>query len=123
MALEPCICGFRSSMLKVVVFDRTFLIKKYKGTLIVATCQKLKYIVLSPCLSIVDFEKDGLRNWFFTKLKEVTCDTKDLLVISDQHQSIINEVVYQNGQHGHCIYHIKGNLRTITRKNQDFPTL
>ncbi|XP_022893285.1 uncharacterized protein LOC111407826 [Olea europaea var. sylvestris] len=92
-ALGPCIPGFHSSMRKVVVVDGTFFMGKYK----------------------VDSKNDASWTWFFMKLKEVTGDTEDLVVISDRHPSIINGVqaIYQNAHHGHCIYHIKAKAYTL----------
>ncbi|KAL2474473.1 Uncharacterized protein Adt_35209 [Abeliophyllum distichum] len=68
----------------------------------------------------VDLENDASWNWFFTQLKEVTSDQSDLVLKSDRGQSIINgfEDVYPNTYHGHCIYHIKGNLRLKTKKSE-----
>ncbi|XP_022887450.1 uncharacterized protein LOC111403246 [Olea europaea var. sylvestris] len=122
VALGPCIHGFHSSMQKVVVVDGIFLIEKYKGTLIVATCQNANIQIYPLAWGIVDSENDASWTWFFMKLKEVTGDNEDIVVISDRHPSIINGVraVYQSANHGHCIYHIKGNLRTVTQKIEIF---
>ncbi|KAK6132369.1 hypothetical protein DH2020_033890 [Rehmannia glutinosa] len=117
LAFGPCIHGFHSSIRPVVIVDGTFLTAKYRGTLIVATCQDANMQIYPLAWGIVDSENDASWHWFFSKLKEITGDREDLVVISDRHRSLINAVrdVYQNARHGHCIYHIKGNLRTVTR--------
>ncbi|KAK6145802.1 hypothetical protein DH2020_019671 [Rehmannia glutinosa] len=87
LAYEPCIRGFHSSI------------------------YPLAWVV-------VDYENDASWHWFFMNLKGIAGDQEDLVVISDRHRSLISAIqtVFQNAHHDHCIYHIKGNLRTVTRK-------
>ncbi|XP_022875811.1 uncharacterized protein LOC111394290 [Olea europaea var. sylvestris] len=95
---------------------------KSTSTLIVATCQDVNIQIYPLAWGIVDYENNASWTWFFMKLKEVMGDTKDLVVISDRHPSIINGVraIYKNARHGRCIYHIKGNLSIVTRKTEIF---
>ena len=48
------------------------------------------------------------------KLQELIPDDKDLVIISDRHQSIRNAVadVYKKSQHGFCAWHISQNIKS-----------
>ncbi|KAK6149441.1 hypothetical protein DH2020_016966 [Rehmannia glutinosa] len=105
-------------MCPVVVVDGTFLTERYKGTLIIATCQDANMHIYPLAWAFVDSENDASWHWFFMNLKGITGGQEDLVLISDRHMSLISAVqtIFQNTRHAYCIYHIKGNLRTVTRK-------
>ncbi|XP_022876945.1 uncharacterized protein LOC111395175 [Olea europaea var. sylvestris] len=52
-------------------------------------------------------------SWFFTKLREVIGDVKNLAFVTDRGQSIINGIakVFPEAHHDYCMYHVQGNLK------------
>ncbi|XP_010525419.1 PREDICTED: uncharacterized protein LOC104803215 [Tarenaya hassleriana] len=52
------------------------------------------------------------------KLVEVIPDSNDMVMISDRHQSISNDVrdVYKRAKHAYCAYHISQNIKTLVNK-------
>ncbi|XP_022855837.1 uncharacterized protein LOC111377032 [Olea europaea var. sylvestris] len=114
MALGPSIRGFLSSIRRVICVDGTFLKSKYRGTLLVATCQDANRQIYPLAWGIVDSENNDSWTWFFQKLRQITDDTDELVFISDRATSISNgfNSVYLNAHHGHCIWHLQTNLKS-----------
>lgn len=63
---------------------------------------------------MVDSENNSSWTWFFQKLRIITGDTKDLVIISDRAACIKNgfQRVFEFAHHGNCIYHIQKNLKS-----------
>ncbi|XP_073121694.1 uncharacterized protein [Henckelia pumila] len=91
LAYGECIDGFRR-IRKVISIDGTFLKCKYRGCLLVATAQDGDFRQYPIAWAIVDSENDDSWSWFLHKLKEFIHDDPDLVIISDRHISIINDV-------------------------------
>ncbi|XP_073290980.1 uncharacterized protein [Primulina huaijiensis] len=105
-------------MRKAVSIDGTWLKGKYNGVLLVPSAQDGNYHQYLLAWGIVDVECTSSWSWFLTKLLEVVPDEDELVIISDRHQRIINEVstVYRNAHHGHCTWHLSQNLKTRCKK-------
>ncbi|XP_073275502.1 uncharacterized protein [Primulina huaijiensis] len=113
LSLGPSIRGFHSSMRPVICVDGTFLKCKYKGTLIVATCQDANGQIYPIAWGIVDSENDSSWSWFMSKLKEQIGDSNRLVFISDRHKSITKaiRVIFPQSHHGYCIWHMEQNIK------------
>ncbi|XP_022869105.1 uncharacterized protein LOC111388580 [Olea europaea var. sylvestris] len=114
MTLRQCVRGFRNAMRPLILVDGTTLKTKYKGKLIIATRQDTNIQIYPLAFGIVDGENDRAMHWFFTKLKEIIGDIKNLAFVTDREQSIINGIteVFSEAHHDYCMYHIRGNLKT-----------
>ncbi|XP_022880915.1 uncharacterized protein LOC111398216 [Olea europaea var. sylvestris] len=114
MALGPSIHGFVNSMRKVISVDGAFLTSRMKGTLLVATSQDANFQIFPLAWGVVDLENDESWTWFFQKLRLITGDTDDLVIIYDHAKCIKNGVrnVFRFAHHGNCIYHLQKNLKT-----------
>ncbi|XP_075478761.1 uncharacterized protein LOC142519606 [Primulina tabacum] len=115
LAYGACIDGFRR-MRKVISADGTFLKCKYRGCLLVATAQDRDFHKFPIAWAIVDSENDDSWTWFLQKLKEFINDDPNLVIISDRHISIINDVrtVYEHASHVHCSWHLSQNLKRVS---------
>ncbi|XP_073119754.1 uncharacterized protein [Henckelia pumila] len=115
LAYGACIDGFRR-MRKVISVDGTFLKCKYRGCLLVATAQDGDFHQYPISWGIVDSENDDSWTWFLQKLKEFINDDPELVIISDRHISIINDVrtVYGHASHVHCSWHLSQNLKRVS---------
>ncbi|XP_073152970.1 uncharacterized protein [Henckelia pumila] len=113
LSLGPSIRGFHSSMRPVICVDGTFLKCKYKGTLIIATCQDANGQIYPIAWGIVDSENDSSWLWFMSRLKEQIGDSNRLVFISDQHKSITKAIrmIFPQSHHGHCIWHMEQNIK------------
>ncbi|XP_073045810.1 uncharacterized protein [Primulina eburnea] len=72
---------------------------------------KYMYLAFGACVR-------GYRNMRKVVLLEVVPDEDELVIISDRHQGIINEVstVYRNAHHGHFTWHLSQNMKTRCKK-------
>ncbi|XP_073304181.1 uncharacterized protein [Primulina huaijiensis] len=115
LAYGTCIDGF-CRMRKVISVDGTFLECKYRGFLLVATAQDGDFHQFPMAWAIVDSENDDSWTWFLQKLKEFINDDLNLVIISDRHISIINDVrtVYEYASHVHCSWHLSQNLKRVS---------
>lgn len=107
LAFGASINGF-PFMRKVVVVDGTFLQGKYKGTLLIATCQDGNFQIFPIAFAVVDTENHESWEWFFRQLSNVIPDNEGLALISDRHKSIGNAIrkVYPKASRGVCTYHL-----------------
>ncbi|XP_022850600.1 uncharacterized protein LOC111372474 [Olea europaea var. sylvestris] len=114
MALGPSINGFVNSMRKVISVDSAFLTSRMKGTLLIATSQDANFQIFPLAWGVVDSENDESWTWFFQKLRLITGDTDDLVIISDHAKCIKNGVrnVFRFAHHGNYTYHLQKNLKT-----------
>ncbi|XP_022849931.1 uncharacterized protein LOC111372026 [Olea europaea var. sylvestris] len=114
MALGPSIHGFVNSMRKIISVDGAFLTSRMKGTLLIATSQDANFQIFPLAWGVVDSENDESWTWFFQKLRLITGDTDNLVIISDRAKCIKNGVrnVFRFAHHGNCTYHLQKNLKT-----------
>ncbi|XP_022851893.1 uncharacterized protein LOC111373571 [Olea europaea var. sylvestris] len=117
MALEQCVRGFRNVMRPLILVDSTTFKARYERKLIIAICQDTNIQIYRLTFSIVDGENNRALHWFFTKLKKVIGDIKNLAFIIDRGQSIINGIVkvFLEAHHDYYMYHIQGNLKSKYR--------
>ncbi|XP_022891843.1 uncharacterized protein LOC111406693 [Olea europaea var. sylvestris] len=104
MALGPSIHGFLNSMRKAISVDGAFLTSRTKGTLLIATSQDTNFQIYPLALGVVNSENDESWTWFFQKLRLITGDTDDLVIISDHATCIKNGVrnVFRFTHHALC---------------------
>ncbi|KAM6541244.1 hypothetical protein CsatB_005691 [Cannabis sativa] len=97
----------------IIVVDGTFMKSSYRGTLFTASTMDASNNIFPLAFGVGDSENDEAWEYFFTKLKETYGERKDLVIISDRHQSIENAVqtVYPNVFHGACIFHLLNNIK------------
>ncbi|KAG7542685.1 hypothetical protein ISN45_Aa07g026420 [Arabidopsis thaliana x Arabidopsis arenosa] len=122
IAFGASIAGF-PFMRKVVVVDGTFLHGSYKGTLLTALAQDGNFQIYPIAFGIVDTENDDSWRWFFTQLKVVIPDDKDLAIISDRHKSIGKAIgeVFPLASRGICTYHLYKNILVKFKGKHLFP--
>ncbi|XP_073014569.1 uncharacterized protein [Primulina eburnea] len=113
LAYGVCISGFRR-MRKVIAIDGTFLKKKYRGVLLLATAQDGDLHQYPIAWAVVDSENEMSWTWFLQKLHELIPDDPDLVIISDRHAAIISSVaiLYKHSHHLHCTWHLSQNIGT-----------
>ncbi|XP_048615697.1 uncharacterized protein LOC125588409 [Brassica napus] len=74
--------GFYAAIRKVIVVDETFLKRKYKGVLLVATVLDGNSSLYPIAFGVVDSENDLAWNWFMTQLNVVIADDHSLAFVS-----------------------------------------
>ncbi|XP_038713386.1 uncharacterized protein LOC120007256 [Tripterygium wilfordii] len=115
LALAPSLRGFRSSMRRVIAVDGTHLKGKYLGTLFIASALDGNNHIYPIAFGVGDSENNESWIWFFEKLRQAISldDFSELAIISDRHQSIerASTLVFPESYHGHCIFHIKQNMK------------
>ncbi|XP_022847562.1 uncharacterized protein LOC111370091 [Olea europaea var. sylvestris] len=123
MALGPSIRGFHSSMRHVISVDRIFMKSKFRGTLLVATCQDANLQIYPLAFGIVDSENNASWTWFFDKLFHVMGMLEGLVFISDCKEGIGNaiKIVYPYAHHGCCMWHLQLNIKSNYHKADILP--
>ncbi|KAH6785183.1 hypothetical protein C2S51_037638 [Perilla frutescens var. frutescens] len=112
LALGACVNAFLQYARPVLVIDRTHLKGKNKGILFVAVTKDGNEQILPVTVGLGPIENDESWIWFLAHLHMALGDIDDLLIISDQHQSIKNavEAVFLRATHGLCYYHLKNKM-------------
>lgn len=112
-SLDACIRAFRACR-PVIVIDATHLKGEYKGVLFVASTKDANEQIVPLAFGVGDKENDSSWTWFLKHVRQTFGSPNNLLIVSDQHISIKNDVqsVYPGTPHGFCTYHIQGNLRS-----------
>lgn len=118
IALSACIKGFQF-LRRVVVVDGAHLSGKFRGTMLVAAGQDGNGNIFPIAYAVVNTEDDASWEWFFTQLRRVIVDDKNLAIISDRHPSIKTaiEKVYPAADRGICLHHLNENLKKKFKKN------
>ena len=88
MAIGGCIHGFILSIRSIVTIDVTFLKRKFKGTLYIATALDGTNQLYLITFGISDSENDASWGCFLIKLKEEISEVPNRVFISDRHPSI-----------------------------------
>ncbi|KAL8502904.1 hypothetical protein ACS0TY_021869 [Phlomoides rotata] len=89
-ALRASINGFINYGRPVIVVDETHLKGKYKGVVFVTVTQDCNHQVFPLTTGIGDVENNESWTWFLSRLREAYGCPTDLLIISDQHKSIVH---------------------------------
>ncbi|XP_013624977.1 PREDICTED: uncharacterized protein LOC106331199 [Brassica oleracea var. oleracea] len=84
--------GFYAAIRKVIVVDGTFLKRKYKGVLLVATSLDENSNLYPISFGVVDSENDLAWNWFMRQLNVVIADEHSLAFVSDRSSSIAKAI-------------------------------
>ncbi|XP_038704741.1 uncharacterized protein LOC120000684 [Tripterygium wilfordii] len=125
MALGASLRGFRSAIRPVIAVDGTHLKGKYMGTLFVAAAQDGNKKIYPVAFGVGDSENNASWEWFFEKLRVALAleDFSELSLISDRHKSIERGVslVFPESYHGHCMHHIKQNMKAKKIDDAVFP--
>ena len=119
MALGQSIAGF-NKLRPVVVVDGTHLKGKYKGTLFVAACLDGNEQIYPLAFGVGDTENEQSYTWFFERFKEAYGEVPNLVFISDRHKGLERAIatVDPNAHHGHCMYHLRCNVKQHFGKNK-----
>ncbi|KAH6836963.1 hypothetical protein C2S53_013439 [Perilla frutescens var. hirtella] len=112
IALGACVNAFLQYAHPVLVIDGTHLKGKNKGILFVAVMKDGNEQILPVAVGLGPIENDESWIWFLAHLHMALGDIDDLLIISDQHQSIKNAVQapFFRAKHGLCYYHLKNKM-------------
>ncbi|KAH6800818.1 hypothetical protein C2S52_001282 [Perilla frutescens var. hirtella] len=122
LALGACVNAFIQYARLVLVIDGTHLKGKNKGVLFVVVMKDGNEQILPVAVGLGPIENDESWIWFLAHLHMTLGDIDDLLIVSDQHQSIKNavEAVFQRATHGLCYYHLKNKM---TKRGKHMTTL
>ncbi|KAK1645723.1 hypothetical protein QYE76_063528 [Lolium multiflorum] len=91
-AFQQCTRAFEHCR-PVIAVDGTFLTGQYKGTLLVAIANDASNRLLPLAFALVEIENNDNWQWFFHILRtRVIPPSKEVCVISDRHQGILNAV-------------------------------
>ena len=92
----------------VISVDGTFLKGKSYGTLLLATAQDGDNHLFPLAFSIVDSENDKSWSWFLNHIRVVYGVRKEMVFVSDRHNSIQKAVntVFQEAKFAICMQHL-----------------
>nr|XP_051197453.1 uncharacterized protein LOC127310862 [Lolium perenne] len=91
-SFEQCARAFEHCR-PIIAVDGTFLTGQYKGTLLVAIANDASNRLVPLAFALVEVENNDNWQWFFHKLRtRVIPPSKEVCVISDRHQGILNAV-------------------------------
>ncbi|KAK1680243.1 hypothetical protein QYE76_041091 [Lolium multiflorum] len=91
-SFEQCTRAFEHCR-PVIAVDGTFLTGQYKGTLLVAIANDVSNRLVPLAFALVEIENNDNWEWFFHILRtRVIPPSKEVCVISDRHQGILNAV-------------------------------
>ncbi|KAK1632768.1 hypothetical protein QYE76_007083 [Lolium multiflorum] len=91
-SFEQCTRAFEHCR-PVIAVDGTFLTGQYKDTLLVATANDASNRLVPLAFALVEIENNDNWEWFFHILRtRVIPPSKEVCVISDRHQGILNAV-------------------------------
>ena len=114
MTLGQSIVGF-NKLKPIVAVDGTHLKGKYKykATLFVATCLNGNEQIFHLAFNVRDTKNEQSYTWFFKRFKEAYGEVSDLVFISNRHKGLEKAIttVYPNVHHGHCMYHLRCNVK------------
>ncbi|CAH9125525.1 unnamed protein product [Cuscuta epithymum] len=113
MSLHPWFEGWKHCV-PVLIIDGSFMKSYYKGTLLTACAQDANDQIFPLAFGVCDTERKDTWLWLFKMLKETLAHRDDLFIVSDRHEGIIHaaRVVFPHAEHGYCVQHILGNIRT-----------
>ncbi|KAL8552978.1 hypothetical protein ACS0TY_001593 [Phlomoides rotata] len=117
-ALRASINGFLKFGRPVIVVDGTHLKGKFKGVLFVAVTQDCNHQIFPLAVGIGHLENNEGWTRFLQRLRESFGCPRNLLIVSDQHKSIIHamSVVYPDAAHGLCYFHLQKKFAVYSRE-------
>ncbi|KAF1863078.1 hypothetical protein Lal_00041065 [Lupinus albus] len=113
-AFKPCIEGleFCKPILQV---DRTFLTRKYCGTLLIVSLQDGNRRVFPDAFAIIEGETKEAWEWFFYNLRTFVTPQPNICIISVRETSLLGALRTElpqwcNAQSVYCIRHVASNF-------------
>jgi transposase-like protein len=107
--------------------DSTFLLGKYKGTLLVAISCDADNALVPLTFALVERENRDSWSWFLRLVRILVVGPgREVGVLSDRHQGILNAVLeqipgYAPMHHKWCTRHLAENLLRKDRTKDSFP--
>ena len=123
---SQCVEAFRHCR-PVLSIDGTFLLGKYKGTLLVAISCDADNTLVPLAFALVERENRDSWSWFLRLVRiHVVGPGREVGVISDRHQGILNAVQeqipgYAPMHHRWCTRHLAENLLRKDHSKANFP--
>ncbi|XP_026442053.1 uncharacterized protein LOC113341361 [Papaver somniferum] len=95
----------------MIYLDATFLIGRFGGTLMAATCGNGNDGFYPYAFAIVLSENKDNWFWFLDNLQQVV-DDRPIVFLSDRHEGLLQGIprAFPGSYHSYCFYHIKCNL-------------
>ncbi|XP_026425497.1 uncharacterized protein LOC113321501 [Papaver somniferum] len=95
----------------MIYLDATFLIGRFRGTLMAATCVNGNDGFYPYAFAIVLSENKDNWFWFLENLQQVV-DDRPIVFLSDRHEGLLQGIprAFSGSYHNYCFYHIKCNL-------------
>ncbi|XP_028101818.1 uncharacterized protein LOC114301104 [Camellia sinensis] len=112
VSFATCISGYNSCR-PLLFLGGTFLKRKYKGQLLVATAKDGNNGLFHVTFVIVDSETTANWSWFLHKLGKVVDGKRQITFISNCNLGLLEAMpkVFPSTHHGYCLQHLKSNLR------------
>ncbi|XP_026458778.1 uncharacterized protein LOC113359341 [Papaver somniferum] len=95
----------------MIYLDATFLIGRFRGTLMAASCVNGNDGFYPYPFAIVLSENKDNWFWFLDNLQQVV-DDRPVVFLSDRHEGLLQGIprAFPSSYHSYCFYHIKCNL-------------
>ncbi|KAI0519272.1 hypothetical protein KFK09_006714 [Dendrobium nobile] len=119
-AFGPSISGWQYCR-PVLSLDGTFLLGKYRGTLLVAVGIDGNGGLFPLAFAVVESESNESWVWFLKNLHDLVDVVKlrqNLCIISDKHPGLVRgcREIFPNAVHRHCLRHLRENYKKFLRR-------
>ncbi|KAL0928804.1 hypothetical protein M5K25_000727 [Dendrobium thyrsiflorum] len=119
-AFGPSINGWKYCR-PVLSLDGTFLLGKYRGTLLIAVGLDANNGLFPLAFGIVESECNESWIWFLRMLHELVpsiSSRSDLCIISDRHAGLVRgcREIFPSAAHHHCLRHLRENFKKAVRQ-------
>ncbi|XP_020699115.1 uncharacterized protein LOC110111540 [Dendrobium catenatum] len=119
-AFGPSIYGWQHCR-PVLSMDGTFLLGKYRGTLLAAVGIDGNGGLFPLAFAVVESESNESWIWFLQKIQHllpVVANRQKLCIVSDKHLGLVRgcREVFPNAVHRHCLRHLRENFKKMVRR-------
>ncbi|KAI0524850.1 hypothetical protein KFK09_004239 [Dendrobium nobile] len=119
-AFGPSITGWKYCR-PVLSLDGTFLLGKYRGTLLTAIGMDANNGLYPLAFAVVESECTESWIWFLRQVNEllpVVTNRPNLCIISDRHAGLVRgcREIFPNVAHRHCLRHLRENFKKAIRQ-------
>ncbi|KAL0914175.1 hypothetical protein M5K25_017685 [Dendrobium thyrsiflorum] len=119
-AFGPSISGWEECR-PVLSLDGTFLLGKYRGTLLAAVGIDGNGGLFPLAFAVVESESNESWVWFLRNLHDLVGVVKErpnLCIISDKHPGLVRgcREIFPNAAHRHCLRHLHENFKKFIRR-------
>ncbi|KAL0917751.1 hypothetical protein M5K25_012837 [Dendrobium thyrsiflorum] len=119
-AFGPSSNGWQQCRL-VLSLDGTFLLGKFRGTLLAAVGIDGNGGLYPLAFAVVESESNESRLWFLQNLHDLViqvAERENLCIISDKHPGLVRgcREVFPNAVHRHCLRHLRENFKKYVRR-------